>query len=195
MLDALDYQIRKDNGERFRFAFNSASAGHTALIGRAFAPVVMQTTHAGSPWRDVLRVGILAARGMGKSSFVNGLLEAFPDKHSVEMVYDPRHYNKQDMWRMGDGIWLRHCDAGYREKQLCLTSYWNNTVETGGLPFRDIVEHPHWDKNDPMFDCLVMISHLPASRQIRVIEVEATPELERAAEFRAFLQEASACKP
>jgi hypothetical protein len=183
-LDCTTIKPEDTNDGALRWAFNSASAGDMRALGAAFARVVAQDALP-----PHLRIGLCGTGDIGKSTFTKGLLNALPEKISVEN--NPRH--DQNVWHMPGKGWIRHydcmCGRMGGEKET-LSSYWKNDLSSYDLPVIDIVEHPHKDRHDTAFDGLVFFARESPDSDIRRLTVAATPELAQTAGFQEFLKRA-----
>src|SRR5688500_2073678 len=137
MLDAADMRAyEKGRKPAVRRQFNAAAAKDMAALGAAFARVVRRHSQGGKK-NGVLRIGVHGKPEIGKTTFINGLLETIADKERRESPAFSRA-QEQALWRSRSAGWIRHCDAGFGYKEGCLESYWNNDPLPRGAAFTDI---------------------------------------------------------
>lgn len=167
------------------WVFNAATANDMSAIGSAFARVIGTSTKKG--FRNAgVRIGLSADPAMGKTTFAKGILGAIPLEQAVEEL----DYG-QGLWRVKGGTWLRLYDAALGLKHICLASYWFNDVSGLEPKLTDIVEHAGADRNNQLFDCLVLIKKADEPEAGRNLTIIPTKKLAKSAGFQKFLTEAA----
>lgn len=165
-----------------RWTFRVANEHDMRTLGAAFARAVLPPRD-----RKALRIGLCsnAFSMVGKTTFATGMLETLSEKKSLEHDF----IKAQNVWYDAKAGWIRHYDCGY-DKGMMLPSYRNNKGATSyGLPFTDIVEHPHLEMHNKKFDYLVFFRREGASwSEDRHLTFAATPKLARSQRFQNFLK-------
>lgn len=159
--------------------FNVATAKDMSALGTAFAQVIKGVRSAG------VRIGLSANPAMGKSTFAKGILSSTP----LELAIEELDYG-QGLWRIKGGTWLRHYDAALNLDHICPKSYTSGDTSPYGSRLSDIVEHPEFDRNDQLFDCLILIEKADNLSGDRCVTIMPTRKLANSARFHGFLEEA-----
>ncbi|MDB5492010.1 MAG: hypothetical protein JWO78_1859 [Micavibrio sp.] len=123
---------------------------------------------------------------MGKSTFAKGILGSIPVEQAIEeLVYG------QGLWRTKSESWIRHYDAALNFDHICLKSYLSGDTSPFGSRLSDIVEHPEFDKNNQLFDCLIRIEKPDKQSGDRRLTILPTRKLAKSARFQKFIAEAT----
>ena len=172
MISARDVRNLKDLEGSLSWTFTTASADETVSLARAFAAAVMPKTGEDKTVR--IGVGSQLVTMVGKSTFVQGLLDYAGEKESIQSA---RSENPQNIWKTTNHGWIRHYDCGYGEdmRYAQLPSYRKNKLKGIGRPFTDIAEHPSRDKHNTDFDYVVDIQREPMSQR-RLVRIVVAPE-------------------
>ncbi|MCB9991624.1 MAG: hypothetical protein H6867_09720 [Rhodospirillales bacterium] len=178
--------------------FRVASAEDMGDLGKAFAQALVDfRRHSKTHGREIT-IGIKATPGTGKTSFIQGILDCFPNKTSVESASGIR---PQNIWNCGRKGWIRNYDAKEDNLFTGLPSYLRGTSvrHKHGLPFIDLIEHPAEDKIHRRFNALVLMNRtdIYSDECPRDVTFVVMPSQTKGPGFQKFLKQAApfAVKP